>query len=220
VAAMMSDAKSILVTSCRKGEGPVASTVANLGVVLAGAGQSVVLVSADLGDPRLEQLFGVRASVGLADLLMGKAALSDVMRPTGIQGLVIVPSGNASLGKGELEGPRMPAAIRDLRQLADFVLIEAAPLLPIPDAAVLASACDGALLVVDGRSTTRRDVKDARRQLVRANAALLGAVLVKTGRRSDGGGGSTQGSQQASLLQTAEQASSPEVAAGDATQST
>jgi capsular exopolysaccharide synthesis family protein len=216
VATLTSNARSILVTSFREKEG-TAFTLGNLGVALAGAGQSVVMVSADLGDPRLEQLFGVGASVGLADVLLEKAALSDVMWETGIEGLMIVPSGNASLDKGELEGSRMPAAIRELRQLANFVLIEAAPLLPIPDAAILASACDGALLVVDARSTTRGEIREARQQLERANASLLGAVLVNTTRRF--GQQASKGSPRAASLRAPEQSGPRQVSQGDSPRS-
>jgi hypothetical protein len=61
----------------------------------------------------------------------------------------------------------------------DFVVIDASALLMSTDAAVLARYTDGAIVVVDTRSTKRRQLADATASLHRAGATLLGVVLNK-----------------------------------------
>src|SRR5207247_1831951 len=93
--------------------------------------------------------------------------------------LSILPVGSAPrdpiefLGSGE-----MRELIEVLRQLADFVLIDAAPLLPVADAAALIPACDAVVVVADARSATRANLLRARQQLERMQARILGTVLV------------------------------------------
>jgi succinoglycan biosynthesis transport protein ExoP len=187
IAAGSRDAKTILVTSAREQEGKT-FTAANLGVVLASAGSQVILLSADLRRPRLEGLFDISAPHGLVDAL-GEARVrngdGDEHLPAGIgmwsikENLTIVPVGTVPDHPTELLGSsNLSAFIKELREMADFVLVDAAPLLPVADAATMATSCDAVLMVADARSTTRTNVAEARERLERIHAKVLGAVLV------------------------------------------
>src|SRR5207249_11919924 len=69
--------KVYMITSASAGEGKT-TTAANLAIALAGAGKRIVLVSADLRRPRVQELFGLNAGPGLADLLSGSISLPEV----------------------------------------------------------------------------------------------------------------------------------------------
>src|SRR5206468_2585939 len=87
-----SKAKTILVTSARPGEGKT-STAANLAVALAQAGRSVVLVSADLRNPRIHAVFGIGNEQGLGQVLEGTLPLDEAIVETDLPDLHILPSG-------------------------------------------------------------------------------------------------------------------------------
>lgn len=181
VAATSHNAKTILVTSAREQEGKTFTT-ANLGVVLAKSGNSVILLSADLRKPELEQLFGVSSETGFADALEDATGSRRIM-PAAMwsvhANLSVMPVGTPPDNPTELlSSNHMAAFIKELRDLADFVLIDAPPLLPVADAATVAPACDAVLIVADAHSATRAHVLEAREQLERMRAPVLGAVLV------------------------------------------
>jgi polysaccharide biosynthesis transport protein len=181
IAAATRGAKTILITSAREQEGKTFTT-ANLGVVLAKAGMKVILLSADLRRPQLEQLFGFSAPVGFTDALAdgsGSGGLPAAGMWSVDVNLTLVSLGTAPDNATELLGSsNMAALVKQLRDVADFVLIDAAPLLATADAATLAPACDAVLIVADAHSGVRARVNEAREQLERVQTPVLGAVLV------------------------------------------
>jgi capsular exopolysaccharide synthesis family protein len=182
MAAVSCNAKTILVTSAQEHEGKTFTT-ANLGVVLAKAGNHVILLSADLRRPYLERLFGISATSGFANALTSENGVSPALMAAEMwsvtPSLTVMPVGVAPEDPTELLGSsNMTAFIKELRDLADFVLIDAAPMLGVADAATVAPACDAALIVADAQSAVRAHVMEAREQLQRMHTQVLGAVLV------------------------------------------
>jgi polysaccharide biosynthesis transport protein len=182
MAATSCNAKTVLVTSAREHEGKTFTT-ANLGVILAKAGSQVVLLSVDLRRPQLEQLFGISAVSGFATALTSHNGVSQALvaaRMWSVEpNLTVLPVGPVPENPVELLGSsNMTAFIKELRDLADFVLIDAAPMLTAADVAAVAPACDAALIVADARSAVRAHVIEAREQLQRLHTQMLGAVLV------------------------------------------
>jgi succinoglycan biosynthesis transport protein ExoP len=175
-AAQQNGLKVLLITSPQAGEGKTATT-ANLGVALAQAGKQVIMVSADLRKPRLHLFFDASNTVGLTDVLEGRQSAFDVLA-TNSESLRILPSGTVPANPAELLGSdAMGRSLKNLREVADFVLIDAPPLLAVTDAVALAPFADGVLFVADAATTTRGSIKHALKQLEAVNAPLIGAVL-------------------------------------------
>lgn len=177
------EAKSILVTSAHTGEGKTA-TVANLGVVFARAGKRTVVVSADLRRPRLHSFFNSRHPIGLADVLAGRAPLTDALvsfqypQGSGLDNLRLVPTGSIPDNPAELlTSGNVIKVLKELESIADIVLIDAPPVLPVSDALVLAPLVQGMVLVIGPRSATRSSVTSARQQMEKVGARVLGGVL-------------------------------------------
>ena len=178
--------KSIVVTSTHSGEGKSA-TVANLGVVLARAGKSVSLVSADLRRPRLHEFFRRDGQFGLSDVLAGRMPLDAVVQEVALPSspmdlstvsLRLVSSGPVPEDPAELLGSAtMAKVLEDLERVSDIVLIDAPPVLPVTDAPVVAAMTKNVLLVIGPNSATRASVVSARQQLERVGARILGGVL-------------------------------------------
>jgi capsular exopolysaccharide synthesis family protein len=169
--------ETLLVTSSNAMEGK-SSTTANLGVALAQSGKRVILVSADLRKPRLHRFFRAQNGTGLTNVLAGERNALEVLNWVGVENLRLLPSGPVPGNPAELLGSEaMESLLRELRDAADFVLIDAAPVLPVADAMTLTPFVDAVLFVADARRTTRGAIAQARHQLDQVNARVIGTVL-------------------------------------------
>ena len=179
---------AVVVTSAEANVGK-STTAANLALALAEAGVRVVLLEGDLRRPRIADYLGIEGAVGLTDVLVGRAALDDVLQQWGSSTLSVLPSGPIPPNPSELVGSaQMHRLLVELRTRAELVLIDAPPLLPVTDAAVLAQASDGAVLVARHGHTTREHAARSLRALQAVNARLLGTVLTMVpSRRGDAG---------------------------------
>jgi len=167
----------LLVVSPLQGEGKT-TAAANLGVELAQAGTEVLLISADLRNPRLHAFFEVSNERGLSSMLTGDGDGWTANRAPDSASLFVVPSGPAIARPAEaLQSLKMRALLEEARDHADLVVIDAPPLLPVADSLVLASYVDGVLLVIDGQRTKRAALVQARGALDQIGANVLGVVL-------------------------------------------
>jgi Mrp family chromosome partitioning ATPase len=175
------DRTVIVVTSPVGGEGTT-TTVAHLAVMLGEIGRSVVAISADLRHPRLHQYFDKAREPGLTDVLRGSPGtrcLADLNLATTIRGVQFVASGAPVHGAASLLD-RFGEHLGEARSLADFVLIDAPPLLTTSDGPDLARHSDGVLLVVRSGWTSVRAAARSVELLERLDIPVLGAVLVGT----------------------------------------
>ena len=169
--------RSFVVTSSVPSEGK-STSAANIAIALAEAVARVVLVDGDLRRPRVADLMGVEGEVGITDVLIGRIELDDALQPWGRGGLVVLPSGQIPPNPTELLGSSaMEAVVRDLEQRYDVVIVDAPPLLPVTDAAVLATIAGGALLVAAMHRTTRRQLAGAAAALTDAGATAVGTIM-------------------------------------------
>ncbi len=169
--------KSIVVTSSLPGEGK-STTTANLALSLAETGLKVVVIEGDLRRPRLLDYLGFEGSVGLTDVLVGRVDVEDVLQPFGRTGLRLLGAGPIPPNPSELLGSaNMEQLVADLSERYDYVLIDAPPLLPVTDAAVLSTIVDGALVVVGAGVAQREHVRRALESLEAVNGSVLGLIL-------------------------------------------
>lgn len=170
--------RSLLVTSATPGEGKT-TTAANLATVFAQAGHSVILVDADIRKPQQHKIFDLPKSPGLTELMVSSnTPTSFFLRETQIPNLRILTSGKEAPNPAELLGSnRMKQLLRELEQEADFLVIDAPPLLAVTDAQVLSNSVQGVLLVVNTEKTPRTIVARGAEAILRANGRILGVVL-------------------------------------------
>ncbi|MGH3217628.1 MAG: polysaccharide biosynthesis tyrosine autokinase [Streptosporangiaceae bacterium] len=178
--------RGIVVTSPGVDEGKT-STLANLGVVFAQAGERVVLVSGDLRRPRLGDFFGLDEQAGLTSVLLGQLTLEETLLPVpGFGRLTLLPSGPVPPNPAELLNSAQAQEIfARLRHHFDLVLIDSPPVLPVTDAAVLARHADATLLLAAAGQTRRADLHRAAEKLNQVNAQILGIVLNKVSRQTE-----------------------------------
>ncbi len=187
---------TLQVTSPSAAEGKT-TTIANLAVVLAEAGERVVVVDCDLRRPRLSQYFNISSDVGFTSVLLGDVPLSSAVHDLdGTGRLKVVVTGPIPPNPAELlAGRRAVEALAALRAEADVVLIDSPPVLPVTDAAVLSNRVDGVLMVATAGKSTRREFHRAQEVLSQVGAPLIGTVL--NGVAGDSGYGYSYGYQYA-----------------------
>ncbi len=185
---------SFVVTSAMPSEGKTTST-ANLAIALAETGARVVLIDADLRRPRVAEVMGLENAAGLTDLLIGRAEVHDVVQPWGRTKLDVLPAGLVPPNPSELLGSAaMQALLELLTEQYDHVLLDAPPLLPVTDAAVLASMTSGAVVVTSARSSRTPQLRAALDRLDRVGASVLGIVVSMVAFRGRKGYGGAYGS--------------------------
>ncbi|MBI2303818.1 MAG: polysaccharide biosynthesis tyrosine autokinase [Chloroflexi bacterium] len=180
--------RSLLVTSASPMEGK-STTVANLGIVMAQGGKSIVIVDSDLRRPIMHRFFQLPNTQGLTTLLVEDNPIIDgILQATEIDNLRVLTSGPLPPNPAELLGSqRMKEVLEELKRKADIVLFDSPPTLAVTDASVLAGQVDGTMLVVDAGNTRRGAAQRAKEQLVKVGANLIGSALNKLSSRGGAG---------------------------------
>ncbi len=177
------ESKVIVVTSAVPNEGK-SSTAANLAISLAEAGDSVLLLEGDLRRPRATEYLHLEHSVGLTTVLVGRLALTDAIQ-TVPDSTDVLAAGRTPPNPAELlQSAGMKEVLDQVRETYDVVLIDAPPLLPVTDAALLASQADGAVIVVRHNSTTDDQLRGSFARLESVGARMLGIVVNMTPTKS------------------------------------
>jgi len=169
--------RAVVITSANPAEGKT-TTACNLAIALAQSGQRVCLIEADLRRPTFSGYLQIEGAVGLSNVLAQQMELDDALTIWGADGLTVLAGGTIPPDPSELLGSkRMRAVLDELKSRFEIVIIDAPPLLPVTDAAVLGQIADGVLLVVRSQKTKRDDVTEAVQRLRAASASLFGTVL-------------------------------------------
>lgn len=167
---------TLLVTSPAHGEGK-SEIAANLAVTFANAGLTVILVDANLRRPRVAELFGVPAQIGLANLGDQPETAITPVPVSWIPCLSVVPAGRGRSDGSEILGtPRMDQFIQRLSEQADIVIFDSPPLL-YSDALALARRVSGVLLVGSVGRTKTETLEGAVESLHQVGARRVGTVL-------------------------------------------
>ena len=165
------------ITSPSAGDGK-STLAANLAICMAQSGQRVLLIDADLRQPRLHQVFGVSADRGLSSVISGNGEAGETVLESGVAGLRLMPCGPLPSNPAELlTSPRFAELLTQMRTLYDFVLIDTPPLLDVTDPAVVAPRVDGVLLAIRPRHCTRPSAERAHEILTTLGARLVGVVV-------------------------------------------
>jgi capsular exopolysaccharide synthesis family protein len=170
--------KVLVVVSPGAGEGKT-TTAGHLAALLAEAGNSVLVVSADFRRPRLHELFAVNSAPGLSEVLAptNPLPLRSLDLSTPVKGVKLLASGAAVDNPAPLLGATVEL-MRGARPLFDFIIVDTAPLLVANDASELIRAADMVLVVARSSKTSIESCERSAELLRRIDAPVIGAVLV------------------------------------------
>jgi Mrp family chromosome partitioning ATPase len=183
VAARLSANRSaiLMFTSPYDGSGTT-ETVAGLArAITARIGGEVLAVDGNLRNPGLAAHLGVGAVHGLHDVLIGTARWSDLVRPTAVPRLSVLPAGRPC-ARGQFTGGTLawPPLLEELGSQYRLVLLDTASLAN-PESVPLGACCDGTYLVVGLGRATRRMLRQAARVIQDCQGRLLGCVAIGAG---------------------------------------
>ena len=175
------DKKVIAFTSCTPNEGK-SSVTFNLAASLAESGKSVLLIDADLRKSvmktRFQMDFDDDTTLGLNHYLSGMAEYEDVVYSTNIPNGYMVPCTQLLENPSALlEDVRFKELLNTLSENYRFVIIDSPPLGSVSDGALIASLCDGAVLVVRAGTTPHTLIKQSLYEIQQSGCKLLGTVL-------------------------------------------
>jgi capsular exopolysaccharide synthesis family protein len=181
--------KVIQITSPGRGDGKT-TLAANLAVCIAQSGKRVLLIDADLRQPRLHEIFGVSAEVGLTTVLTGECAPASAIQRSRVSGVEILPSGPLSAHPAELLASyRLKPLLTSVREQYDFVLVDTPALLAVTDASTVGDCVDAVVLVIHPFKNCRPGAERAKEILETLEPSILGVVVNKVGKRAGFGAG-------------------------------
>lgn len=169
--------KTLVVTSAVQGEGK-STLAANLAISMAQAGEQTLLVDADLRRPTLHRRFNLAAASGVSTVVNGVGDVCDVVCATGIKGLDLLPSGPVPPNPSELlSSGAFEALLASLAGRYDRIVLDAPPVLGMPDALILGARSDKTLLVVRAGISDRRATQAALAALANVGVRSLATVV-------------------------------------------
>jgi succinoglycan biosynthesis transport protein ExoP len=184
----------LVVTSATLQEGKT-TTIVNLALTMAQSGQKTLLVGGNMRRPSLHRFFGIEREPGLsdilvgnarwrdcirtvADILMGRFEMEDIMAAPGLDNLHIIEAGPIPANPSELlSTTAMSEFLKAVSAEYDIVLIDTPPVLPVTDSAIVAGQADGVLLVYQAGKVGRLVLKRAKTHLESTRAKVWGVVL-------------------------------------------
>jgi capsular exopolysaccharide synthesis family protein len=169
--------RSLMITSTGPHEGKTLVS-SSLAITLAQAGQRTLVIDADMRRPRMHEALDRPQEPGLSNVLVGDTKLADATRATAVPNLTFLAAGHIPPNPAELLGSKKYAELlADLRSKYDWIVIDAPPVMPVTDAALVANRAQGVLFVVGSEMTPRQNAAAAIEQLKNANARFVGVVL-------------------------------------------
>ncbi|WP_191907844.1 polysaccharide biosynthesis tyrosine autokinase [Nocardioides cynanchi] len=177
----------IVVTSPKQSDGK-STVAANLAAAIAIGGQPVTLIDGDLRRPTVAHSLEMVDGAGLTDVLVGRVTAAEVMQDhPDVPGLRVLASGAIPPNPSELLGSQaMRTLITELAQDA-MVIIDAPPLLPVTDAAVLTRSADGAIVVITHGGTLDTELTVSLNHISTVHGRTLGIVFNRMRRGASGG---------------------------------
>jgi polysaccharide biosynthesis transport protein len=185
--------RSVTITSPLKGDGKstvamnVAGAFGEIAVSSIEREARVLIIDADMRRPSLHRKLEVANDIGLSDVLIGRASLSQCVKRTDRPGVDVLTSGTHSPNPIKLlQSNRFDALLNEARARYETVIVDAPALVPVFDAAIVAAKTDGVVMIVSAGHT---DVRSTRKALGRLEAVgvneLVGTVVNRSTTKVD-----------------------------------
>ncbi len=182
-----SSIRTIMFTSALPDEGKSDVSFA-LAESLAQIGKKTVIIDADIRKSILVSRYQLRQEVsGLSQYLSGQRAFDDVIYDTNVENLSVIFAGPYSPNPAELlEEDLFGRMIKHLQSYYDYVIIDTPPMANLIDGAIIATHCDGAVIVIESGAISYRLEQKVKGQIEKSGCRILGVVLNKVDLHSEG----------------------------------
>jgi capsular exopolysaccharide synthesis family protein len=175
-----SEPRAFLVTGSAPAEGK-STTAMGLAGALAHAGARVIMIEADLRKPTFAQTFGLDRFVGTEHVLSGDVDLADALVRVEIEDAdvrILAAHPSAGDAVGGLSFGAVAQLVVDAKAVADYVVIDSAPLTEVIDALPFAQSADEVLIVARLDQTRIAKVDELYDLLSENGIKRMGLVLI------------------------------------------
>jgi tyrosine-protein kinase Etk/Wzc len=151
----------------------------NVAAVLARTGKRVLLIDGDLRRSGLSRAYGRYEHIGLADVIAERATLDEAIQTIKGTSLEFLPSGSWQQNAADhLTSDSVADIFKTLSGRYDVIVLDTAPLLAVPDAAILAPVAKGNVLLVARAGVTRvAELEECARRMKHVGVDVKGVVL-------------------------------------------
>jgi capsular exopolysaccharide synthesis family protein len=169
--------KTLVICSANAREGKT-TTVMYLGISIAQTGKRVLVIDTDMRRPRLHIATRVSREPGLSNLMLGSEDYDDVIKPTEVPNLFVLPCGPLPPNPAELlMSQRFKDVLARLGTMFDILILDSPPLQPVTDAVLLAKRADGVVLVARSNRTIRDELRRSARMIRTVGGTIFGVVV-------------------------------------------
>ena len=148
---------------------------------MAQRGKKVILVDCDLRKSNLVSRYNISVTgnmTGIVHYLAGHNSLEETIYNTNIPNMDFMPTGQDIANPIPLLlSPAFPDLLNYLSNQYDLIIIDAPPVGLVIDAAEIARCCDGVVLIAKYNHTHRRELLNAKQQLMQTGTPILGCIL-------------------------------------------
>ncbi|NPE54460.1 tyrosine-protein kinase Wzc [Dickeya dadantii] len=158
---------------------------ANLGAVIAQAGQRVLIVDCDMRKGYAHHMLGTTPDNGLSDILSGQIEVEKAMRHTDVADMFFIPRGQIPPNPSELlMHKNFVTFVEWAARNFDIVLLDTPPILAVTDAAIISRQAGTSLLVARFEMNTPKEVEISIRRFEQNGASIKGVILNAVIRRA------------------------------------
>ena len=171
---------TVLIASTLHGDGK-SFVSANLAVAFARTGKRTIIIDADMRKGRQYAIFETNQVLGLSDYLInpeGIDKLNRYIKPTEIDGLNLLPSGNIPTDPSELLlSDKMRELLDYLQTVYDIIIIDGTPIKSVPDSLILSRIVDSTVVVVGSDTIKKSELRMTLNSIKNVGGNIAGVVM-------------------------------------------
>lgn len=168
--------KTLAINSSARSEGR-SYIAANLAVVFSQLGEKVLLIDADLRQPRQHRFFNVAVQYGLADILAGRSDLTTICKIPAFRNLSILPAGTIAPNPAELLSRSFRTLLDILRNQFEVILIDTPSADQAIDFHIISTICGGSLIIARQHFSKVNELNRLKHSLQETGNHVLGVVV-------------------------------------------
>ncbi|MCK4912281.1 MAG: polysaccharide biosynthesis tyrosine autokinase [Candidatus Omnitrophica bacterium] len=149
----------------------------NIAIAFANSGEETLLIDGDMRKGSLNKIFNIDRDKGLSNALAGASLFHEVVVPTEVDNLSLLPLGAVSPNPIKLlKGSKIKDILSEARTKFKKIIIDTSPVLSVTDALFFGSECDGLVFVAKAGVTSFQHITEAK-QMIEGKVNILGALL-------------------------------------------
>ncbi|OWV04955.1 MULTISPECIES: polysaccharide biosynthesis tyrosine autokinase [unclassified Fibrobacter] len=151
----------------------------NLAALFAGLGKKVLLIDADLRKGRLHKEFGIKRGNGLSQVLLREVQVEEVIHPTEVENMFVIPCGNVPANPAELLGSRHYAdLIERFKSEYDLVIVDTPPIMLVTDAALACRLAAQIVMVIEYNRHSIEAIQEGMSQILKGNSTAHASIVI------------------------------------------